>query len=352
MKTLEVLNEVLAGKRMSDKSKESYKAVFASLGKMYEEFPERSVEVNKWLVSLDGYADQTVRLWFTILRSACAYMEVNYELKNACKGLDAPKVQKRQRRYFKAEEIVMILQACKGEFDTALVMTLVDSGCRVGGLPKLKGSDVADGWLNLTEKTGERRYRLDVRLCEVLKRMAGSDDGLVFGLSGSALSMRVMRICRRAGLKGDKLGAHTLRHSSASLVASETRNVMAVKALLQHDNIQTSMLYIHDVEEEMQKGISPLKLVAERVKGAMKQLPMKGTPDGGEVVVAEGNGVDSLIADMFPDVADGVEVRPLLRTADLALIRKGFMAMAVVGRYSADVGKSRELLKRMLRKVK
>ena len=353
MKTLDVLNEVLAGKRMSERSKENYKAVFASLGRMYEDFPRRSVEVNKWLVSLDGYADQTVRLWFTILRGAGEFMEANYDLPNPCKGMDAPKVQKKRRRYFKADEIVRILQACKSDFDVALIMTLVDSGCRVGGLPYLKGGDVGDGYLNLNEKTGERRYRLDIRVCEVLKRLAGSEDGLVFGLSSSALSMRVIRICKRAGIKGDKLGPHTLRHSSASLVASETENVMAVKALLQHDNVQTSMVYIHDVGEEIQKRISPLKLVSDRVKDSglysEKQLTMGETT--GDDAVVEDDGLDELICDMFPYVVDGVVVRSLLRAEDLMLIRKGFLEMAKSGRYSQDVGRARELMKRMLRKV-
>lgn len=44
-------------------------------------------------------------------------------------------------------------------------------------------------------------------------------------------------------------------------------------------------------------------------------------------------------------------IRPLLKTEDLTLIRKGVMEMAVRERYSGDVGKARELMKRMLRRV-
>ncbi|MBA7582298.1 hypothetical protein ES708_24226 [subsurface metagenome] len=98
MRTLDVLKEVLGGKRMSESSKRNYEAVFSSLNKFSEEFPVKSVEVNKWLVSLKGYSDQTVRLWFTILRKACKYMEANYELPNPCKGVNAPKVMKRMLR--------------------------------------------------------------------------------------------------------------------------------------------------------------------------------------------------------------------------------------------------------------
>jgi len=356
VKTLEVLKEVLAGKRMSESSRLNYEAVFTSLSRMYEEFPTKSVEVNKWLVSLDGYADQTVRLWFTILRSACEYMEVNYEVKNACKGLDAPKVQKRKRRYFKAEEIVKIFQACRDDFESALIGTLVDSSCRIGGLSELKGKDVGEGHISVKEKTGDRSYRLDVRICAGLRRLAGEDDGLVFGLSSKALSMRVIRICRRAGLSGEKLGPHTLRHSSASLVAGETKNVMAVKALLQHDNIATSMLYIHDVEEEMLKGISPLAIVSDKVKSGLpeqKMLREKTGVDDKEVeVVEDGNDFEEVVIEMFPEIRDGVVIHSRLRTEDLMLIRKGFLELALSDRYSADVGKARLLMKRMLRKVK
>lgn len=357
MKTLEVLERVLAGKRMSESSRQSYEAVFRSVAKMYDEFPSRSAEVNEWLVSLDGYSDQTVRLWFTILRNACKYMEANFEMKNPCKAVDTPKVKKRKRRYFGVDEIVRIIRACRGEVDEALVLTLLDSSCRVGGLSKLKGRDVGEGWINVKEKTGDRRYRLDVRLCGLLRSMAGGDDNLIFGTSGSALSMRVIRICKRAGLKGEKLGPHTLRHSSASLVAKATGNVMAVKALLQHDSIQTSMLYVHDVEEEVLKGkSSPLQLVADEVKesGLYKQklLPLKASGDSGDVEVVEDDGFDEVVGDMFPEIREGVEVRSRLRTEDLMLIRKGFIEMAVSDRYSRDVAKAKDLMKRMIRKIR
>ena len=58
MKTIEGLNEVLAGKRMAERSKSNFRYAFGSLAKMYEELPSRPVEINRWLVSLDGYADR------------------------------------------------------------------------------------------------------------------------------------------------------------------------------------------------------------------------------------------------------------------------------------------------------
>ena len=83
-----------------------------------------------------------------------------------------------------------------------------------------------------------------------------------------------------------------------------------------------------------------------------KQSPMKGSEAGGDDEVVDGDGVDGLLVEMFPKISEGVAVRPLLKTEDLVLIRKGFMEMAVREKYSGDMGRARELMKRMLRRVK
>lgn len=355
--TKEVLEEVLAGKRMSASSRRSHVVVLGTFGKMFPVFPTKAIEINKWLVSLDGHRDTTCRLYFAVLRGVYKFMEANYEVVNPCKAVSAPSVRKRQRRYYKAEEVVLIIQACRDEFDLALIMTLVDSGCRVGEVAGLRGKDVGDGFIEVENKagakTGAHKYRLDIRLCERLRILAGGDDNYVFGgRKANSLSQTVARISKRAGMRGEKLGAHTLRHTSASLVAKETGNVLAVKALLQQENVQSSMVYIHDAEEDVYKRMSPLKLVSESViqDGMMgtKQIALKG--DGG---VEEVEDVPSAFdVSMFPEIPDGVEVRSVLRTEDLRLINMAFVELAGKERYLKEVGRARLLMKRMLRKVK
>jgi hypothetical protein len=57
---------------------------------------------------------------------------------------------------------------------------------------------------------------------------------------------------------------------------------------------------------------------------------------------------DGLELEMFREVKDGVEVRPLLKSEDLRLIRDAF----IVYSKGFGMGKSVELWKRILRKVK
>ena len=186
-----------------------------------------------------------------------------------------------------------------------------------------------------------------------------------FYQDGDGLGHRVRYVVERADIKGKKVGVHTLRHSSASLVARETGQALVVKALLQHDDLETSMGYIHDVEDILQDRYSPLRLLGERYKEAVgdnggfegEQLQLADGLDGESVALVPVNGavvdeagIDDLIGDMFPKVREGVAVRSLLKYEDLELICKIFVWYASYNRSSNDAVRARELMKRMLRK--
>ncbi len=373
IKTLEVLEKVLKGKRLKPNTQRHYREALGSLARYSEDWPVSGVIINEWLASLEGYADSTVKMWFDCVNAAGKYMQKAYKVDNPCAEAVRPKVSKKKRRYFTIDELVAIIKACVNEFELLLVLTLIDSACRIGELVNLKGGDVGDGFINVMGKTGQRRYRLDVSLCEKLRALAGGDDEPVFKQKsggfyqdGDGLGHRVRYVAERAGIKGKKIGVHTLRHSSASLVARETGQALVVKALLQHDNLKTSMGYIHDVEDILQDRYSPLRLLGERYKEAVgdnggfeaEQLQLidgQGISESVGLVPVEGEvvaevGIDDLVADMFPKIREGVAVRTVLKYEDLMLMRKIFLWYASYNRSSNDAVRARELMKRMLRK--
>ena len=372
MKTLEVLAMVLKGKRIRPNTVRLYRNALSSLAQRSEEWPESGLVINEWLASQERYSDTTIRMWYDYVNSAGKYVQKisgknvdgSYKVSNPCDEADSPKISKKRRRYFTAVELVKIIQASRQEVDRVLVMVLLDSTCRIGELEGFKGKQVGDSWIDVKGKTGERRYRLDSALCAKLKDMAGGDDKPVFKNSKGGfttvdvLKYRIRKVIAEAGTTGSKLGAHTLRHSAGSLVAKETGSALAVKALLQHDNIDTSMGYIHDAEEVLQQRISPLRLVGEQVLGeGLKQLSMgSGETEGieGEFseVKKEDDVVEDLLEEQFAEIKEGVEVRSLLKTDDLRLIRKAFIGYIRSGGDGTDEVALRSLMKRMLRKVK
>lgn len=374
MKTIEVMEKYLRGKRLKVKTVSRVRNVLESMAEYSEDWPISGVLVNEYLASLTKYADTTVRLHFKIGKMVARYMKRAYKIENVFEDADVPKVAKKKRRYYKVDELIRILASCKFGDEREIVFTLIDSSCRVGGLAGLKGRDVKDGFIEVIEKTGERRYRLDARLCTVLKRLAGNDESYVFYKECLNMDSRihrmsdcVRRVVKRAGMTGAKLGPHTLRHSSASLVAGKTLSPMVVKALLQHDDIDSTMDYIHDAEEGLAQAISPLEIISESVRNGNVKIEARQISMGEEVEVVEGEGNTALVKvghevrvddessdiyeDMFPDVGEDITVRPLLKTDDLRFLRRALINYARQGEISADMGKGRLLMKRILRKV-
>jgi len=350
IKTLGVLDKVLRGKRIKAETARHYRDALGSLARYSEDWPVSGVVINEWLGSLTGYADMTVRNWFNFVNSAGKYMKKAYN--------------------FTAVEVVRIIKACRFDQDKVLVLTLIDSTCRIGELVGLEARNVGDGWLDLKGKTGERRYRCDMAICAKLKELGADGQPIFRGRDGShadvnSLKHRVRRIIKEAGITGSKLGAHTLRHSGASLVAQETGSALAVKALLQHDKIDTSMEYIHDAEDLIQQRISPLRLVGEKVFGEggfavaeVKQLRMGGEAiEVGSEVVPSGEGeavagVVDLLDEQFREVRDDMLVHPVLKADDLRLIKRACIGYIRSGLAGSDESKCRVLFGRMLRKVK
>jgi len=362
-----VLDLVLKGKRLKPSSKSNYSYAFRSLAWVSEDWPESSAVINEWVASLNWLSDSTVRSWFTLVKAGGKYAKKVLNINNPCEDAERPKVSKKRRRYYSVQELVAIVKACKDQYELLLILTLIDSACRIGELVGLRGRDVGDGFIDVEGKTGQRRYRLDGRISEKLKVLAGGQDEAVFKhkdggfhRSSDSLGHRVRYITARAGLTGIRLGPHTIRHSSASLLATEWKQVLLVKALLQHDDIETSMGYIHDAEELVIKDdrYSPLGILGSRMKEGESQGFLEltegeviGSMDivpAGERGISEAEDAE-IISGMFPEVKDGVAVRTVLRDEDLSLIREVFIFYAL---YHNDgrVGKASALMRRMLRK--
>lgn len=350
MKTKEVMERYLKGKRLSKYTARNVKVTMERLADMFEEYPQSRVEINEFLNSLDGLSDISVRTRLSHLKMVGEFMENNYGLDNPTKGVEKIRIKKRQRRIFTADEIMRIFQACASEFELVLCMTLFDTPCRIGELAGMNVDDIGDGFVVLNGKTGERKYRLDERLSEKIKSMANGDKYPFGGVARvNALKARIGRICKRAGLEGKKLSAHTFRHSAGTLVAMQTKNVLMVQELLQHDRIGTSQEYIHIAQGEMVRDISPLKMLAEKV-GVVKQEPLM-LGDGEREREVEDNVVEEMM-DLMPDIPEGASVRPLLKYEDLVLIKEVFERVGNDDRYSEYIGKCRKLMMRMVRKVR
>jgi hypothetical protein len=240
---------------------------------------------------------------------------------------------------------------------------LIDSSCRIGEVAGLDNEHVGPNFILVKGKTGERKYRCNPAICEELKKIGEGKPAIFLNQYGKPanadnLQHRVARIIKQAGLTGKKLGAHTFRHSAAHLVAVETRSALAVKALLQHDDMETGKTYIGDAEDDIQQGISPLQLMNDRLGtnalGEDKQLTLAAdtTPSSIDAPIVDNSNIIDLLELEYREIQEGTVIHSRLNSHDLNLIRRAFIGYTKTRTSDADNIELKNLFKRMLRLVK
>lgn len=164
-----------------------------------------------------------------------------------------------------------------------MCVTMLDAGLRVGELTALKvehldrqgrriiirdGKGAKDRIVPMTD----RLYRALEDWLDRRTELDGVDDGceLVFpSQKGSTIDSRnvtrfVKREAKDAGIaEASRVSSHTLRHSFASDLYRKTGNLRIVQEALGHSSIQTTQIYTHIVNGELEDAVQGFRTEAE-----------------------------------------------------------------------------------------
>ena len=145
--------------------------------------------------------------------------------------------------------------------DRALVATLANTGARVGEIAALKPADITPGQLLVKGKTGYRSLTISPNVEELIRRQVAG--GIVWpsmrggALTCSGIQLIVGRLIRQAGVKGHRLGCHSLRHSFAtnfvlkSLNEGRDGDIDHLRFLMGHTSRAMTIKYIQVAEGEV-----------------------------------------------------------------------------------------------------
>ena len=191
-------------------------------------------------------------------------------------------------------------EARKNQLDELLFMLMLTTGLRVGGVAKLKTSNVTD------VKTGKYVLRAEGRTLEKGNKMASfiicpevgrllitwlasgrpADCGpYVFpgATAASHIAMSNIRrrfkdLCKRCGLTGTEFHPHALRHTNAHILLECGNSADVVSKCLNHSNVAvTQQFYLKESAAEVQARCNApwqrAETEAERSQRALDALP-------------------------------------------------------------------------------
>lgn len=211
------------------------------------------------------------------IRAFFRYLNVQKKLldENPMQELETPKKKKAQPKYLTLDESLQLLASVDGPYkerDYCILTLFLNCGLRLSELVSIDYTDIKDN--NTLVVTGkgnkERTVYLNEACMDAIQRyMAVRPVDKVKQKDKSALflSSRFQRISpktvqhmvygylEKCGLGGRGLSVHKLRHTAATLMYQHGHvDVLVLKEILGHENLGTTEIYTHLVDEQLKNA--------------------------------------------------------------------------------------------------
>lgn len=155
-----------------------------------------------------------------------------------------------------------------------MILLLLNTGLRSAEVASLKWRDInlTTGQLKVVQGKGgkDRVLWVSETVLEALqswRERQEKDWGameLVFGsrtgkqLDGKAIRKMIQTYSKKAGIE-KSISTHTLRHTFASDLLRETKNLRLVQKALGHSDISTTQIYTHVVDWELEEALKTFR---------------------------------------------------------------------------------------------
>lgn len=219
----------------------------------------------------------TVATYLTAVKVFFSWLEDEGLYKNIAKRVKCPKITSGHKKdYLNAEQCKSVLAAIdregeRGLRNYAIISLMLTTGLRdieiaradlndlatLNGEPVLyiqgKGRDERNEFVKLAQPVYKALADyLTARGAETSEPLftGTSNNGRGQRLTTRTVSSIAKKALQAAGYDSERLTAHSLRHTAATMALRNGAELTQVQQLLRHSNINTTMIYVHELERE------------------------------------------------------------------------------------------------------
>ena len=252
-------------------------------GKKLNEISSFAIEKYKSYKKEKGLAPSTInREVSTISKMLSIAVDNNWINENPCRKVKPLRVDNKVERYLTADEEKRLLDGCIGEdaYIKPMIILALHTGMRKGEILNLKWDENVDlkqkyFTLYKTKNGKKRKIPMSNTVFKELTKLNSkrlSEYVFTNPISKTCyenIKKAFKRACERAGIS--KLRFHDLRHTAATRMVSAGIDLVVVKEILGHADIQTTMRYSHPVPERKKQAIDALDKFSKQKK---KVIPL------------------------------------------------------------------------------
>jgi site-specific recombinase XerD len=239
--------------------------------------------VVQFAVSLSGRAPLTVRRKLACLSSFFSFLQdMGYVQGNPARGLPLPKVEQLVPVTLTEEDAHRLVAVADRPWHRCLVILLLTTGMRRTEVAEitLEDIDLENGQLLVHGKGAKERtvpltpeavqaiqHYLAHRRQTISHRLFVSQTGQP--IHGRVINRMLKRLLGKAGLAGQGITPHKLRHTFATTLVQNGVDIRTVQELLGHSDLQTTARYLHSDTRTKQTAVAKLR----KLLGPLGQAP-------------------------------------------------------------------------------
>lgn len=211
------------------------------------------------------------------IRAFFKYLCVQKKLldENPMQELETPKKKRAQPKYLTLEESLRLLESVDGKYkerDFCILTLFLNCGLRLSELVSINYTDIKENSTLVVKGKGDKErtvYLNDACISSIKNYMAvrpvdkvrQSDKNALFlssrfqRISPKTVQHMVYEYLDKCGLGNRGLSVHKLRHTAATLMYQHGNvDVLVLKEILGHENLGTTEIYTHLVDEQLKKA--------------------------------------------------------------------------------------------------
>lgn len=199
---------------------------------------------------------------------------------NPTKSLDAPKARKELPKFLTLRESLDLLNCIDGPYkqrDYCIITLFLNCGMRVSELVGIDLNDISEDRLRLLGKGNKERIvylnqaclqSIEAYLPHRIAPKIGHKNALFISRQGKRINVQTVKALVKkylslAGLSQKHCSVHKLRHTAATLMYQNGVDVRTLKEVLGHENLDTTMIYTHVIDENLRDAASKNPLSGE-----------------------------------------------------------------------------------------
>jgi integrase/recombinase XerD len=291
---LQLMDDFLANQDIRENSRKKYRDnlhVFIGWitrnGDVKNITRETIISYKKWLIE-SGRSPSTVDNYLASVRQFFKYLADEDIHKNVTVGVKSPKKgEGYSKEYLKVNQVNSLLASInrsttQGLRDYAIINLMVRTGMRCIEVARADVRDLRleDGrWMFYIQGKGrwskDRALGVTDKIVSPIAAYIGEhllqEDSPMF-LNHSYVSKRtrittvtiskiIKKYLRSIGIDTVKVSAHSLRHTAAITALKSGADILAVKSMLGHNKVETTMIYQRALEEERGRDGTAIRLM-------------------------------------------------------------------------------------------